>query len=481
MASLDAWTFRMDFAQAKLPGEERLGLTGISLLADTSSGFYLGPSLQAALRGQRGGFFAGGLEGGLRVPLTSRLRLDGGIFLGGGGGGSAPVGGGLLIRPRLGLTWGWAHSRLGLGLNHIRFPNGEIRSTQAYVTWEGTLASLRLQGHPEAPLLKWPTSWPLHLERESLELRATRYSQPGGLFRTTGRNETSTLDQLGITWGHALSETLFYQVEASAAARGGSAGYMEVLGGLGARFFLDEGRRLSLHGVLSAGSGGGGGIGTGGGFLVKGSGGARFSLTPSVHLVAEVGRVAAPSTSFRATTLSLGAGVSFDFAEPGEKPNRDLLASAPSSLAWRVSSGFQYLGSVARKDGAPSAPLEQFVLKAELLLSDRWYATGQSGWATGGKAGAWATGLLGLGLQTPALHGHRLKVELAAGAGGGGGVDSRGGALVQAMGGWNWDFAPSWSVHLMGGRVRAAEGGFSTSVVDLGLGFRGTRLVNPRR
>jgi len=142
-----------------------------------------------------------------------------------------------------------------------------------------------------------------------------------------------------------------------------------------------------------------------------------------------------------------------------------------------MSSGFQRYAAVTRKTGSPAAPLEQFVFKAEFLLSDQIYLTGQSGWATGGRAGAWATGLLGAGVQTPDFRGHRLRLELSGGAGGGGGVEAQGGALVQAMTGWNWDFSPSWSVHFMLGGIRSPRHGLSTSVVDLGLGFRGTRLV----
>jgi len=314
---LDRWAFRMDLSQAKLPGNETLGITGFTLAAESPSGFYLGPSLQAAFRGQRGGFFAGGLQGGLRVPLFPRLALDGGLFLGGGGGGGAPVGGGFILRPHLGLLWTGSSARLGVGVAHLRFPNGEIRSSQAYFTLERSFSSLRLVGHEPAP--GWP-SLPFHPDREFLELRATRYSRSGA---------PAPMDLLGATWGRQLNDAFSFQVEAAAAARGSHSGYMEALGGMGARLFLDESRRFSLRGVLSAGSGGGGGLGTGGGFLVKGRAGLHFQITPAVHLVTEVGLLSAPSTSFRATSFSLGAGFSLDSVAPGRDSRAEPVPAAP--------------------------------------------------------------------------------------------------------------------------------------------------------
>jgi hypothetical protein len=463
---VDAWAFRLDAAQAKLPAqEERLGLAGLSLLMETPSGFYLGPALQAALRGERGGFFAGGLEGGLRVPLASSLALDGGVFLGGGGGGGAPVGGGLMVRPRLGLQWEGATQRLGFGLAYLDFPNGSIHSAQVYVSWERTFASLRFQDGDRGGSL-WAGAPPWHLERQFVELHASRYAPSGA--------GPGAIDLGGFTWGRTVGGPFCFLVEASAAARGAASGYMEVLAGLGGRFYLDPGRRLALRGALEAGSGGGGYTGTGGGFLVKESGGLQFQLTPAAYLFAEAGRVEAPSSPFRETVFSVGTGFTLGSLAPGAGPDQP--GEGLSALRWRLSSGFQVLGRVARTTG-PDAALEQYVFRAEAQLSDHVYLTGQSGWAVGGQVGAWATGMLGVGAQTADHDGHRLRVEVAGGAGGGGGVASSGGGLVQGLAGWNWDWSPSWSLHLMAGTVRGIHGGLSSPVLELGVGFRGARPV----
>lgn len=465
---VDAWAFRMDAAQARLPGsDEKLGLAGLSLLLEDPSGFYLGPSLQASFRGERGGFFGGGLEGGFRTALAPHLVLDGGLFLGGGGGGGAPVGGGLMLRPRLGLQWETGSQRLGVGVAYLDFPNGAIHSGQAYVTWARAFSSFRFQEAGQGGGTPWAGAPPWHLERQFLELRGARYTAQAAAGK-------APMDLAGFTWGEAVGGPWFFTVSASAAARGEAAGYMEVLGGVGARVFLDPGHRLALRAGLEAGSGGGGGSGTGGGFLVKGTGGLQFQLTPAVHLFAEAGRVEAPSSAFRETVFAAGMGFTLDSVAPGggpEQPPAEL-----SALRWRFCSGVQYLGSVARK-GEPAAPMEQFVFKGEAQVSEHVYLTGQSGWAAGGRAGAWATGLLGLGVQTADHGGHRLRVEVAAGAGGGGGVESLGGGLVQGLAGWNWDCSPSWSVHLMGGTVRGIHGGLATPVLEFGVGFRGIRPV----
>ena len=174
-AQAESWRLRTDYARATLPGGERLDLAGVALFLEGPSGLYLGPSLQGALRGERGGFFAGGLEGGIRTPLAGHLLLDGGLFLGGGGGGGAPVGGGFMLRPRLGLQWDGAPLRVGLGLSRLAFPNGGIRSTQAYVTVDGSFSTLRLAEGAGS----WRGAGDWHLQRDFLELQGSHASAVG--------------------------------------------------------------------------------------------------------------------------------------------------------------------------------------------------------------------------------------------------------------------------------------------------------------
>ena len=97
--------WRLSAEHIHLPGRERVGLLGGSYLVGLDGGWWLGPSVHGAARGQRGGLFVIGAEALWRSPGPAGSRLEAGLFVGGGGGAAAPVGGGLMLRPHLDWLW----------------------------------------------------------------------------------------------------------------------------------------------------------------------------------------------------------------------------------------------------------------------------------------------------------------------------------------------------------------------------------------
>ena len=89
---------------------------------------YGGITLYGAASGQRGGFFTGGYTLGVESQLTENLIFDTGGYVGAGGGGAAAQGGGLHIRPHIGLKYDFNWSVLGLNYSYVDFPNGDISS-----------------------------------------------------------------------------------------------------------------------------------------------------------------------------------------------------------------------------------------------------------------------------------------------------------------------------------------------------------------
>ena len=65
---------------------------------------------------------------GLERKLTEDWIIDAGAYVGAGGGGAAAQGGGLMIRPHIGLKYDFKRSALGLNYSFVDFPNGEISS-----------------------------------------------------------------------------------------------------------------------------------------------------------------------------------------------------------------------------------------------------------------------------------------------------------------------------------------------------------------
>ena len=124
----------------------------------------------------------------------------------------------------------------------------------------------------------------------------------------------------------------------------------------------------------------------------------------------------------------------------------------------------------ARKDGT-QRNLDAVTLKINRFVADNVYLTGQAHSALSGGAGGYTVGLFGLGLQMPVGTGWRIGAEALAGAAGGGGVDTRGGALLQPMAYVDTDLGRSLSLRLAVGRVKALRGPFSSNVLDVALVF----------
>lgn len=469
---------RLGYERLRMPGRERpLALAEVAWLAELPAGLYAGPALIGAVGGERGGFFVAGVEAGLRLATGAGLGLDAGLLAGGGGGGSAPVGGGLMLRPRLAVTWSGSRDRLSVGFSHAVFPTGDLRSTQPFLAWERRFDA----AYAPAPLDPWTSqeAGPLRFSRSSLELRLARYGHPAALGRLAGARTLPEIDLVGAAAGFELAGPLSLRVESAAAYGGGSGGYMEVLAGPALRLGL--GSTGAAVAAFTAGSGGGGGVPTGDGLLVKGVAGLEVRPASSVRAGIEAGAVAAPSTSFRAVTLAVKLGWDVELAGPAAGAGGDDAALGRSeaiAVSWRLRPSLQrYATSQRTSDAERAPPVDQLAFKADLLLSRTIYLTAQSGWAFAGRAGAWATGLLGAGIESPSWRRQRLGIELLAGAGGGGGISTEGGALLHASASWLLELTPRLGIQLAAGRARAVAGRFDSLVLEGGVVLRGASLA----
>ena len=452
---------RLTFENLKLPGDETLGLAGLSATADFG-GFYLGPGLYGAARGQRGGLFTFGLEGGYRAQpfKTVPLELDAGLFVGGGGGAAAPQGGGLMLRPHAGLALALGRVRLGAELSRVRFPSGSIDSTQAAFSLAFTADRLwRPEGGWGAPF-DGPVAW------RGRELEGgVQILHPASGARTRSGAPQPAFDLAGFRLDGDLGGPFFHYLAADAAARGSSSGYAQALAGIGARIPLIG--PLGAEARVGAGLGGGGDIDTGGGFLLSGEA-ALTAGTRGWRVSAGLGYLKAPGGAFsgRAFTFHLAHRIESPAPDPDGGP-----LGAFEFADWRVGSGLMVYRHAQRRDGG-EGQIELMTLRADRMLGNGFYVSGEAGSATGGGAGGYSTGLAGLGWQTPALAGQRLFLEAAVGAGGGGGVDTRGGLLTSARAGWRLELPMGFGLDASAGRVRAPKGELATTTYGFGLHLR---------
>ena len=129
----------MTYESLNLPGGEAMGMLGGDYLVSVNDHLRIGVGAFGAVQGERGGFITLGVEGELQERIGDNLLSHAALFVGAGGGhgSNALTGGGLMLRGDLGLTYEThGYGNIGMGISHVRFPSGDISSTQPYVQYD---------------------------------------------------------------------------------------------------------------------------------------------------------------------------------------------------------------------------------------------------------------------------------------------------------------------------------------------------------
>jgi hypothetical protein len=454
----------------RLPAGERMGLASGSLLFEIGDGWKAGPAIYGAASGHRGGFFVGGLELQHRWMLGQGISLATGLFAGGGGGAAAPVGGGLMLRPAATLWKDIGPAlQLGLSWSSVRFPSGQINSSQVGVAlaWRDEFIHLV------------DADMPSHSDSNSSSVRPTGlgFNRIAATATSYRIDDAGSHRHIGLAGARAESNSsidgLSCGFEGAAAAKGDAAGYMELLGSasisLAPLSSIAPGWRVGAR--LGAGLAGGGNVPTGGGLIGKASLMSEWRVASGWTIGADVGTVRAASGPLRATQAQVWLGMDLE-------PRRDARSNAghefivASSVVRTEWVGvLQHLGRVERRDGS-SDPLDTIGIKLNRYVSDYVYLSGQAHSAFAGGAGAYSIGLIGVGVATrastkaatnvttnaangaagdaaiDARNPWRVGGELLIGAAGGGGVATASGAIVQGLtwGAWSPSTSTEWRV-----------------------------------
>ena len=451
----------LGFERITLPAGEGLGLVGGSVLFPVADGWWAGPSVYGAASGQRGGLFVGGAEIRREWTLPWGLDLGTGLFAGGGGGAAAPVGGGLMLRGALTLSRDLGPVRAGLSWSHVRFPSGDIQSSQwgVLLSWQRPFRYF----DAEAAGQRQPDGDATGLGFRRIAGTISRYSLRG--------NDTRHIGTVGgrAEWA-AASNGAFTGIEAAAAASGGAAGYMEILGTAGWRVAPWAALpQLALEARGSVGLGGGGGVPAEGGGIGKLALGVSFDWGHGWRSGLDAGLLHGIGSSLRARTAQLWLAMDLEPspAAPG--------SATISRDEWSVALQRQ---THAQRNNGPARGLDTIGMKLNRYVNDHVYLSAQAHSAFAGGAGAYSIGLVGVGAATRTAGSLRFGAELLAGAAGGGGVASGGGAIAQALAWGGLPVSRDSELRLGVGAVRALRGGALRSpVVELtwtrALGFGG--------
>ncbi|MEO5735708.1 MAG: hypothetical protein ABIN96_14930 [Rubrivivax sp.] len=467
-------SLRLGFETIDLPHGERMGLVGGTLLLQAAPGWWVGPAAYGAASGERGGLFVGGVELQRRF-VFGRTQLAAGLFAGGGGGAAAPVGGGLMLRPALTLMQDFGGWQAGLSVSKLRFPSGDIDSNQfgLVVAWDGRFLHADAADIGQAASAGWRSGVGFDCVVGTVGAYDLRFrDQPArriGLIGTrlerrfgSGTGAANGFDA-GALWG----------LELAAAASGGAAGYMEILGSGGWDVAPLPRQAPSLRvGVRAAvGLGGGGGVPTGGGPIAKASLGLSWQATSLLSTGVEVGVLKALDSRLRAPTAQWWLAVEITPRGAPDGGVRGTTTEREVKLTeWAVA--LQHHSDVQRVDGS-SRSLGTLGLKVNRYVSPNLYLSAQAHTAFAGGAGAYGIGLVGVGLTSAVpLRGWQAGVEALLGASGGGGVDTSSGALAQALlwAGWSPDAGSQWRVGI--GGMRSFTGDLSTPVLEAAYVWR---------
>ncbi|RZK99638.1 MAG: hypothetical protein EOP36_18690, partial [Rubrivivax sp.] len=385
---------RLGFETLKLPGDEAMGLLGGSYLMEFAPGWLAGPAVYGGATGHRGGFFVGGFEAAYRLPLLGkRLRIDTGLFVGGGGGAAAPVGGGLMLRPHIDVLWRLSGPKAdtgvwaGVSASHVRFPNGDIRSTQA-----GLVLAVDSDFAYTLPSAagKSSSAWTRGgMGFDRITVIGTRYAP---------RDDGQRIGLAGFRLDHWLAPNLYWGLEAAGAAKGGAGGYAEVLGTVGLAHQF-RGMPLAVGARAALGLGGGGAVPTDGGLLAKAGVSVSWHLSRDFFVALEGGAVTAPQGPFRARYAQ--ASIGWDLDHPSQGPEA-LGRLSPRSwvqgMEWKLA--LEHVDGAARRSG-PAQSFQMVGLEVRRSLTELLYLSGQAHSAFNGDAGAYSVGLVGMGVQSP--------------------------------------------------------------------------------
>ncbi len=488
--SLDRNNIRVTYETLTLPGDEAMGLVGLNYQQMFGTYWYGGLGVYGAAAGERGGFFTGGFEGGIRYPLLSDFEAEMGVFIGGGGGGAAPQGGGLMVRPHIGLTYGNSDIRAGVQLSRIEFPNGEIKSSQIAAVVDVPFESFSLDGSYRGRLDILPYDVSEILQRSmkptqgAFGVEVQRYTPSKGSRKTDGSLMSDAFNTVGVRYENSFTPTVVWYLTTAGAVGGGADGYAEIFSGVGWKYPLFEETpsraRLNLCVDGAVGLGGGGRIDTGGGTMGKGTVGFSYRINPDWVADLKGGYAQSFDGDFSGQIMSFSISHPFMALRPSkgsyENQKYDLGLIRKD---WQIRPVHETYVSAQRKNQA-SAAVSLIGMQMDVLTGGPGYFYGKALGAYGGDAGGYATGTLGVGINYQLPLSMNFYTQAGVGAGGGGGIDVGSASIIEAEVGVGVGVAANTNLWLGAGVTKSITGELMTPTLQFGVAYRFGTLASRR-
>lgn len=471
--------FITDFLSVDMPtndlglDEDHMGLQGIHYNLKFNN-FYTGLGIYGTVRGKRGGFFTLGVNAGFQSYITKKLFLDTGIHFGGGGGASAPDGGGAFILPHVNLGYRFNNFALTTGYSYINFfDGGNIRSHQLNIALQiplnidYTIASNAEKLFEVKDLLN--TDWNKKSRRMSFMMHLNNLSVKGNSRNTKNESLNGTTIRLaGFEMNSYFNDNWFFFLKLDGAYSGIRAGYMDVFLGGGYHIPFNK-NRTNILTKFGLGAGGGGSVDSQGGILAYGDISIEQHISNNMYLSVNKGILTSPNSFFTSSTF--GVGLKYYSNINGVK-----------DLEPDTKVKFKKIEAIVKQDVylnaermiEPTENLHQISLQLNYHLTNNFYLAGQTAFANFGNAGAYAEGIVGVGIQTNYFLNNKVNLFLQALAGGAGGGDiSTGeGLIVKPSIGMNYNISSGFAFRGALGYVKARGGALSSPMINIGVSYR---------
>ena len=468
---------KMDFLPITMPNNEaNMGFTGIHYNLQLNDwGAYAGVGLYGSVSGIRGGFFTLGINAGIKEYLSERFFTDLGFHFGGGGGAAAPDGGGAFVLPHVNMGYDFKDFSIQAGWSYVNFfDGGAIKSSQVNLGIEIPLDfqysnySNREKSYTQSDVKS--SDWNQKTKKNSLLFHLNNLQIQGNTRRSGGAPYNGeTIRLAGFEFATFLTDHWFAFLKADGAYSGIKAGYMDIFLGAGYQYSFNR-NRTHIVTKFSMGAGGGGGIDTRGGFLIQPDISIEQKLFGDFFIAINKGYVLSPDQFV--DTSSYGVGLKYYIQRNG-------LFDANQTFDKFVFKGVNFIMKQdlylnAERDTNPTENLHQISLQVNFDINNTLYAAGQTSFANFGNAGAYAEGLVGLGLKSKPIFNDntRLFAQFLGGAAGGGNISTGEGFIIKPSAGFSTRIHKNLNLRTSAGYVKASGGNLSAVLFDFGLEYQ---------
>ena len=371
-----------------------------------------GLETQSAILGNYGGFYAFGFTGGVYQYLRPWVFAHMGGSIASGGGAGAPDGNGLMYRGYAGMSVKSKYGFVDVAYNHINFPSGAITSNHISIGYTYVLPyRIEYSDHNSY----YPTYFEL--------VTGLWFLGPEDASRNSEPVQSA---YAGVRVGQYLNtnHTVGGELQLGAGALGSIDGYMNY--SMGLRFNTPS-QRLFFRTHL--GSGGGGGVYTGGGISTMVSAGAQIGG----HQFS-VGQWTALSDKASIPFVSYSRHIDFKSSLGFHRKGVDYTYNDSREVALKVLAGAgQQRSPGLDRNGNPYNPMSGIAMGLGIeAWSNNNYSCdvyGHTFWAASGGYGAYAEGLFSAAFLK-SRRTFKYGVDLTTGIAGGGGIDVGSGLMI---------------------------------------------------